>query len=170
MESFALFLLDLIRILLFLLSDDILILELLLHSLVIEHLFLESIDRFLQRLHLFLLLDTFALQASQLLVLGFDALELSLFHLEGILQVCNLAAKLVLLPRDGLGLLFGTRLASSQLLNHSIFLLQLLLKLVLDGPVLRIVCILSVCLGLRHTVLVLSDYLVQLVQRVTTSG
>ena len=91
-QSLALLFNDLISILLFLLSDDIFILELFLDGLVVEHLFLESVDCLLQRLHLLLLLNTFALEASQLLILSFDALKLSLFHLQSILQVGNLVA------------------------------------------------------------------------------
>ena len=91
-QSLALLFNDLISILLFLLSDDIFILELFLDGLVVEHLFLESVDCLLQRLHLLLLLNTFALEASKLLILSFDALKLSLFHLQSILQVGNLVA------------------------------------------------------------------------------
>lgn len=91
-QSLALLFNDLISILLFLLSDDIFILELFLDGLVVEHLFLESVNCLLQRLHLLLLLNTFALEASKLLILSFDALKLSLFHLQSILQVGNLVA------------------------------------------------------------------------------
>ena len=91
-QSLALLFNDLISILLFLLSDDIFVLELFLDGLVVEHLFLESVDCLLQRLHLLLFLNTFALEASQLLILSLDALKLSLFHLQSILQVGNLVA------------------------------------------------------------------------------
>ena len=72
--------------------------------------------------------------------------------------------------RYGPLLFFSTCLTGSQLLNDSVFLLQLLLELVLDSPILRIVGILGVSLGLRHGALMLGDNLVQLVQGITTTG